>query len=93
VHAIKVGFVGSPENISTIAEIAADYADVPLIAYMPDLSWWNESQIDIYLDAFRELMLRSHGPDGQPQHPVALAAAGLDPRTPADGPRHRQGRR
>ena len=55
--AIKVGFVGSPENISTIAEIAADYAEVPLIAYMPDLSWWEEGQIDSYLDAFRELML------------------------------------
>ncbi len=55
--AIKVGFVGSPENISAIAEIASDYADVPLIAYMPNLSWWEESQIDSYLDAFRELML------------------------------------
>ena len=57
VDAIKVGFVGSPENISVIAEIASDYADVPLIAYMPDLSWWHEAQIDSYLDAFRELML------------------------------------
>ncbi len=57
VAAIKVGFVGSPENISTIAEIASDYADVPLIAYMPSLSWWDESEIDSYLDAFRELML------------------------------------
>jgi hydroxymethylpyrimidine/phosphomethylpyrimidine kinase len=57
VSAIKVGFVGSPENISTIAEIATDYADVPLIAYMPNLSWWDESEIDSYLDAFRELML------------------------------------
>ncbi|MES2945290.1 MAG: bifunctional hydroxymethylpyrimidine kinase/phosphomethylpyrimidine kinase [Pseudomonadota bacterium] len=57
VGAIKVGFAGSPENISAIAEIASDYADVPLIAYMPDLSWWNEAQIDSYLDAFRELML------------------------------------
>jgi hydroxymethylpyrimidine/phosphomethylpyrimidine kinase len=57
VSAIKVGFVGSPENISTIAEIASDYADVPLIAYMPNLSWWEESEIDSYLDAFRELML------------------------------------
>jgi hydroxymethylpyrimidine/phosphomethylpyrimidine kinase len=55
--AIKVGFVGSPENISAIAEIASDYADVPLIAYMPNLSWWEEGQIDSYLDAFRELML------------------------------------
>ncbi|MDO8278819.1 MAG: bifunctional hydroxymethylpyrimidine kinase/phosphomethylpyrimidine kinase [Burkholderiaceae bacterium] len=54
---IKVGFVGSPENLSAIAEIAADYADVPLVAYMPNLSWWNEGQIDLYLDAFRELLL------------------------------------
>ncbi len=55
--AIKVGFLGSPENISAIAEIASDYADVPLVAYMPNLSWWGEGDIDIYLDAFRELML------------------------------------
>ncbi|MDP3135317.1 MAG: bifunctional hydroxymethylpyrimidine kinase/phosphomethylpyrimidine kinase [Burkholderiaceae bacterium] len=54
---IKVGFVGSPENLSAIAEIAADYADVPLVAYMPNLSWWSEGQIDLYLDAFRELLL------------------------------------
>jgi len=57
VSAIKVGFVGSPEIISTIAEIASDYSDVPLIAYMPSLSWWEEGRIDSYLDAFRELML------------------------------------
>ena len=57
VRVIKVGFVGSPENLSTIAEIAADYADVPLVAYMPNLSWWDEGQIDLYLDAFRELLL------------------------------------
>ncbi len=57
VGAIKVGFVGSPENISVIAEIAADYADVPLIAYMPNLSWWDEGGIDSYWDAFRELLL------------------------------------
>lgn len=57
VSAIKVGFVGSPENISTIAEIASDYSDIPLIAYMPSLSWWEESEIDSYLDAFRELLL------------------------------------
>ncbi len=57
VSAIKVGFVGSPENVSAIAEIASDYSEVPLIAYMPNLSWWDESEIDSYLDAFRELML------------------------------------
>ncbi|MCP5282154.1 MAG: bifunctional hydroxymethylpyrimidine kinase/phosphomethylpyrimidine kinase [Rhodoferax sp.] len=54
---IKIGFCGSAENLSAIAEIAADYADVPVIAYMPDLSWWDEVQIDLYLDAFRELVL------------------------------------
>ncbi len=57
VQVIKVGFVGSPENLSTIAEIASDYADTPLIAYMPNLSWWEEVQIDLYLDAFKELLL------------------------------------
>jgi hydroxymethylpyrimidine/phosphomethylpyrimidine kinase len=57
VSAIKVGFVGNPENISAIAEIASDYAEVPLIAYMPNLSWWDEEAIDNYLDAFRELLL------------------------------------
>ncbi len=57
VQLIKVGFCGTPENLSAIAEIASDYPDVPLIAYMPDLSWWNEVQIDLYLDAFRELVL------------------------------------
>jgi len=57
VQVIKVGFVGSPENLSTIAEIAADYSEVPVVAYMPNLSWWDEGQIDLYLDAFRELLL------------------------------------
>lgn len=57
VQVIKVGFVGSPESVGTIAEIAADYSDVPLIAYMPQLSWWEEDPLDAYLDAFRELLL------------------------------------
>ena len=57
VSAIKVGFVGNPENISVIAEIAADYAEVPLIAFMPNLSWWEADKIEDYQDAFRELML------------------------------------
>ena len=57
VQVFKVGFVGSPENISAIAEITSDYAEVPVVAYMPNLSWWDEDKIDEYLDAFRELML------------------------------------
>lgn len=57
VQAVKVGFVGSPENLAVIAEITADYADIPVISYMPDLSWWRDDLIDQYLDAAAELLL------------------------------------
>lgn len=57
VQVIKVGFVGTPENLSAIAELASDYADVPVVTYMPDLSWWQEDQIDQYQDACTELLL------------------------------------
>jgi len=57
VRLIKVGFAGTPENLSTIAETASDYPDVPLVAYMPNLSWWEENQIEPYHDAFRDLLL------------------------------------
>ncbi len=57
VQLIKVGFAGTPEALSTIAETAADYPEVPVVAYMPNLSWWDENEIDAYLDAFRDLVL------------------------------------
>ncbi len=57
IQVIKVGFVGSPENLSAIAGLASDYADIPLVTYMPDLSWWREDQIDLYQDAMTELLL------------------------------------
>lgn len=57
VHTIKVGFVGSAEAVAAVAAFASDYPGVPVIAYMPDLSWWDEDEIDSYLDAFRELLL------------------------------------
>lgn len=57
VQIIKVGFCGSPDNLSVIAEISTDYADVPVVAFMPNLSWWEDEKIDAYLDAFRELIL------------------------------------
>ena len=57
VHIILVGFAGHPEAVSAIAGIATDYADVPLIAHMPDLSWWDDDAIDTYQDAFMELLL------------------------------------
>jgi hydroxymethylpyrimidine/phosphomethylpyrimidine kinase len=57
VQAFKVGFVGTPENLSAVAQIASDYAEVPVITYMPDLSWWDELAIETYLDACTELLL------------------------------------
>jgi len=57
VQVMKVGFCGSPDNLSAIAAIAADYSDVPVIAYMPNLTWWDDATTDAYQDAFRELIL------------------------------------
>ena len=57
IQVIKVGFVGTPESLAVIAELSDDYDGVPLVAYMPNLSWWEEDKIDAYLDAFRELLL------------------------------------
>ena len=57
IAAWKVGFLGSAEGVSAVAEILSDYPDVPLVAYMPNLSWLEEEPQQAYLDAFRELVL------------------------------------
>jgi len=57
IAAWKVGFLGSAEGVSAVAEILSDYPDVPLVAYMPNLSWLEEDEQQGYLDAFRELVL------------------------------------
>ena len=53
----KVGFLGSTEVVSAVAEILSDYPDVPLVAYMPNLSWMEEDEQQAYLEAFRDLVL------------------------------------
>ena len=57
IAAWKVGFLGSTEGVGTVAEILSDYPDVPLVAYMPNLSWVEDDEQQSYLDAFRELVL------------------------------------
>ena len=57
IAAWKVGFLGSTEGVSTVAEILSDYPDVPLVAYMPNLAWIEEDEQQSYLDAYRELVL------------------------------------
>lgn len=53
----KVGFLGSAENVSAVAEILSDYAEVPLVSYLPGLAWLEDDESQSYLDAFRELIL------------------------------------
>ena len=53
----KVGFLGSADTVSAVAEILSDYPNVPLVAHMPDLSWLDEDQREPYLEAYRELIL------------------------------------
>lgn len=53
----KVGFLGSAEGVSAVAEILSDYPDVPLVAYLPNLGWLDDDGTTQYLDAFRELIL------------------------------------
>jgi len=57
VSGFKVGFLGNTENVSAVAEVLSDYADVPLVSYLPAMSWLDEEEMASYLDAFRELIL------------------------------------
>jgi hydroxymethylpyrimidine/phosphomethylpyrimidine kinase len=57
IAAWKVGFLGSAEGVSAVAEILSDYTDTPLVSYLPNLSWMDDDAQMAYLDAFRELIL------------------------------------
>ena len=57
VSAWKVGFLGAAETIAAVAEILSDYAEVPVVTYMPDLTWLDEDQREPYLEAWRDLIL------------------------------------
>ena len=53
----KVGFLGNADNVAAVAEVLSDYADIPLVAYLPSLAWMEDDTQQAYLDAFRELIL------------------------------------
>ena len=57
IAAWKVGHLGSAEGVSAVAEVLSDYPDVPLVSFMPNLSWLDDEALSGYLDAFRELIL------------------------------------
>jgi hydroxymethylpyrimidine/phosphomethylpyrimidine kinase len=53
----KVGFLGTAETVGAVAEVLSDYSEIPLVAYMPGLSWLDDDLLQPYLDAYRELIL------------------------------------
>ena len=57
VAGFKVGFLGTTENVAAVAEVLSDYPDVPVVSYLPALSWLEDDDQNSYLDAFRELVL------------------------------------
>ena len=56
-QAIKVGFVGNADNLATVAGLLSDYAHIPVVCYLPDLTWLDEVERENYLDALAELVL------------------------------------
>ncbi len=53
----KVGFLGTADNVAAVAEVLSDYTEIPLVSYLPNLSWLEDDAVQPYLDAFRELIL------------------------------------
>jgi hydroxymethylpyrimidine/phosphomethylpyrimidine kinase len=53
----KVGFLGSAEGVSAVAEILSDYPDIPVVSYLPNLGWLDDDAATQYHEAFRELIL------------------------------------
>ncbi|HJV68542.1 MAG TPA: bifunctional hydroxymethylpyrimidine kinase/phosphomethylpyrimidine kinase [Ideonella sp.] len=53
----KVGFLGSAEGVSAVAEVLSDYPDIPLVSYLPNLGWLDDDMASQYLESFRELIL------------------------------------
>lgn len=53
----KVGFLGSVEAVSAVAEVLSDYPDTPLVAYVSNIGWMDDAASQAYQDAYRELIL------------------------------------
>jgi hydroxymethylpyrimidine/phosphomethylpyrimidine kinase len=56
-QAIKVGFLGSADIVSAVAEVLSDYPDLPLVTHLSATPWLDEEQLSSYQDALRELVL------------------------------------
>ncbi len=87
VRAIKVGFAGSPANLAAIAELSSDYPDIPIVSYMPDLSWWQGDRAGRVPGCLPGSCHASNlGVGWQPRNAQPLAAARLVAKPPAPAP-------
>ncbi|WP_374432703.1 hydroxymethylpyrimidine/phosphomethylpyrimidine kinase [Inhella sp.] len=57
IGAWKVGYLGSAETVSAVAEILSDYPELPLVTYLGSTPWLDDEQQSSYHDALRELVL------------------------------------
>ncbi|MFM2120942.1 MAG: hypothetical protein RL722_2410 [Pseudomonadota bacterium] len=58
IAAWKVGFLGTAETVSAVAEVLSDYPDVPLVTFVPSLAWVDdEDESGAYFEALRDLVL------------------------------------
>src|SRR5690606_31612676 len=51
ITAWKVGFLGSADGVSAVAEILSDYTEIPLVSFLPNISWMEEDAQMSYLEA------------------------------------------
>ena len=57
ISAWKVGFLGSVDVVNAVAELLADYSQVPLVTYAGNFHVLDESQTDDYIKAMQDLIL------------------------------------
>ncbi len=57
IAAWKVGYLGSVDVINAVAELLADYSQVPLVTYAGNFHVLDESQTDEYIKALQDLIL------------------------------------
>ncbi|MGC9185069.1 MAG: bifunctional hydroxymethylpyrimidine kinase/phosphomethylpyrimidine kinase [Thiomonas sp.] len=57
IAAWKVGFLGSVDVVNAVAELLADYSQVPLVTYASNFHVLDEAQADDYIKAMQDLIL------------------------------------
>lgn len=57
IAAWKVGYLGTVDVVNAVAELLADYSQVPLVTYAGNFHVLDESQTDEYIKALQDLIL------------------------------------